>query len=55
MFYKIEESVGQYYIVHDGIYVNLENAKKEARKYPKARVVLYETGKERGPVRVEES
>ena len=51
MFYKIEESVGQYYIVHDGVYLHFENAEKEARKYPNTRVVLCD---ECGPIKVEE-
>jgi hypothetical protein len=56
MFYKIEESVGQYYIVLDGIYTTREAAEAEIQKYPnntKMRVVSYVRNGLYGSVRVE--
>lgn len=43
-FYRVEESVGKYYITHPGMYDTKEAAEKEAKKYPNARAALYKTG-----------
>lgn len=56
LFYKIEESVGQYYIVLDGIYTTREAAEAAIQKYPnntKMRVVPYVRNGIYGSVRVE--
>lgn len=39
VFWKVEESVGQYYFRHDGLYTTREAAEREASKYPNARAV----------------
>jgi septal ring-binding cell division protein DamX len=56
MFYKIEESVGQYYIVLEGIYTTREDAEAAIQKYSnnsKMRVVPYVRNGIYGSVRVE--
>ena len=53
MFYKILESVGQYYIVLDGIYSTREAAQKALERLPshdRMRVQAYQRGAWDGPV-----
>lgn len=57
-FWKVEESVGQCYIVHDGCYDTRAACQAAIDKLPSnsgCRAQLYQTGTWNGAVRIEEN